>query len=220
MRRHRLFAGPVIVVTLMLLAGCVHPFMRHVAEFRSGPEQFTTAAAAPGGGGGMPVYTRSFNLPANQNTVFVTLSSTGDTHGGASSWFSASVNGVPCYKGADPDGAGFAPSGWIPLQKHRDSTPGGDGGGGIGDMHDNSIYYTWCCVDGVRPGSTNTVQIKMASSDPGDPSKTVFIERSHFYIDSCQPKLCTPAGPPAGPGAPETAPAELPPGHRHPTRPQ
>ena len=209
----------VVIASVLLLTSCSQ-FMRHVAEYRFGPEQFTTAAALPLGGGGMPIYTKTFNLPSDQHTVFITLSTTGDTHGGAASWFTASVNGTVCNRGNE--GAGFAPTGWIPLQKHRDSTAGGDGGGGIGDLHDNSIYYTWCCIDGVKPGGPNTAEIKMASSHPNDFTKTVFIERSHFYVDSCKPRLCTPAGPPGGPGtAAEALDAqqELPPGHQHPQKP-
>ena len=199
----------VLIASFFLLTSCSQ-FMRHVAEYRFGSEQVTTAAALPLGGGGMPIYTKTFNLPSNQQTVFITLSTTGDTHGGAASWFTASVNGVVCNKGNE--GSGFAPTGWIPLQKN------GPGGFGIGDLHDNSIYYTWCCIEGVKPGGLNTAQIKMASSISTEP---VFIERSHFYVDSCKPRLCTPAGPPGGVGpAGEALDAgeaiELPPGHQHP----
>ena len=59
-------------------------------------------------------------------------------------------------------------------------------------MHDNGIYYTWCCRKGVRPGGSNQVQIKMASSIAGE---FVFVERSHYYIDSVKAELCGPAGP-------------------------
>jgi len=210
----RIQYAAVVLVSLILMA-CAHPFYRNVAEYRFGPEQVTVTTAGAGiGVGGTPVYTRTFTLPSNQKTIFVTLSTTGDTHGGAASWFSASVNGVVCNRGND--GAGFAPGGWIPLQKHRDSSPGGDGGGGIGDLHDNSIYYTWCCIEGVKVGGDNTVEIKMATSIAGQP---VFIERSHFYIDSCEQRLCTEAGPPGGPGRAAEAPIDLPPGHRHPQKP-
>lgn len=208
----------VVIAIVMLSMSCSSQFQRHVAQYRFGPEQVTQSAALPLGLGGSPIFTEVFNLPSDQHTVFVTLSTTGDTHGGAASWFTASVNGVVCNKGNE--GAGFAPTGWIPLQKHRDSQPGGDGGGGIGDLHDNSIYYTWCCIEGIKPGGANTVQIRMASSLSNQP---VFIERSHFYVDSCKPRLCTPAGPPAGatPGAAESAeePIVLPPGHQHPQKP-
>ena len=206
-----IFAGAIVV------ASCVTPFtlQRHVAEWRFGAEQFTTLTATPApavAGGGQVIYTKTFPLPADQNTVFVTLSSTGDTHSGAASWFAALVNGVSCNNG--DEGAGFAPPGWVPLQKHPNTGPGGDGGGGLGDLHDNVITYIWCCREGVRPGGPNTVEIKMASSTAG---QFVFIERSHFYIDSVEAKLCTEAQPiPGVEAALEAERAKMPEGHRHP----
>src|ERR1700738_4011657 len=184
------FVSFMLALTItMLVVACDPPqsLLRHVAEFRFGPEQFTDQTATGVGTGGIAVYAKTFNLPSNQHTIFITLSTTGDGHGGAANWFSASVNGQVCNKG--DEGAGFAPGGWIPLQKHRDSSPGGDGGGGVGDLHDNGIYYTWCCTDGVRPGGANTVEIRLASSIAG---QFVFMERSHFYIDSVATTLCIP----------------------------
>jgi hypothetical protein len=199
----------VLAVALaLLLVGCVPPptLMRHVAEFRFGPEQFTTNTGAIGGTGGHLIYSKMFNLPANQNTIFVTLSTTGDTHDGAGSWFSALVNGAVCNPG--DEGAASAPGGWIPLQLHGPSD----------DLHDNGIYYTWCCSQKVRPGGSNTVEIRMASSVQGS---YVFVERSHYYIDSVQSKLCTVADPVPGAGGPAKARDEaLPPRHRHPNQPE
>ena len=192
------------------------PLLRHVAEFRFGPEQVTVNTATGIGTGGDLIYLKTFNLPAGQRILFVTLSSTGDTHGGAASWFSALVNGVVCNRGNE--GAGFAPGGWIPLQKHANSGPGGDGGGGPGDMHDNGIYYTWCCVDGVRPGGANRVEIRMATSVQGQP---VFVERSHYYIDSVGgsatgDRLCNQADPIPGDAEKMLKLQDLlPPGHQH-----
>jgi len=186
---------------------------RHVAEFRFGAEQVSTvtAAAFPGPPDGTLIYTRSFLLPPGQRTVFVTLSTTGDAHFGDALWFSARLNGMVCNRG--DEGAGFAPPGWIPLQKHfsydppvaytSGGIPGqitGDGGGGTGDMHDNGIYYTWCCKDKINPGAVNLVEIKMATSFAGTP---VFVERSHYYIDSVDLDLCNEAAPiPPGTGIP------------------
>ncbi len=171
---------------------------RWVAEYRFGAEQFSNV-----GPPGTLIYQKTFPLPTTEATLFVTISTTGDAHEGNSHWFSAQVNGNFCNRGNE--GAGFAPPGWIPLQKHFDynnvtyttggvvGVVGGDGGGGQGDMHDNGIYYTWCCPrDILKPGGNNLVQIFMATSFPGSP---VFIERSHFYIDSVNTKLCNEADP-------------------------
>lgn len=190
-------SGALAILAFMVVA-CVpqQRLLRHVAEWRFGAEQATTATANPAGvgQGGTVIYSKTFDLPASENTLYVTLSTTGDGHNEAAHWFSALVNGAVCNRGNE--GAGFAPSGWIPLQKHRDTGPGGDGGGGLGDLHDNSIYYTWCCIEGLRPGGQNRVEIKMASSIEGE---FVFIERSHFYVDSTATRLCNEAGPVGGP---------------------
>lgn len=202
---------------VLLLSACVTPnaLQRHVADSRFCAEQFTTDSADGSGVGvgGTAIYNKSFNLPSGQNTIFITFSGTGDGHGGAAHWFTASVNGTVCNRGND--GAGFAPAGWIPLQKHRDSGGGGDGGGGIGDLHDNGIYYTWCCLGGVRPGGSNAIEIKLASSIQGE---FVFVERSHVYVDSVGAKLCM-ALPCDELGAAEALKSTVPPGHRHPQRP-
>lgn len=176
---------------------------RWVAEYRFGPEQ-SSAVGPPG----TLIYQKNLLLPTTERTLFVTISTTGDAHEGNSHWFSAQVNGRFCNPG--DEGAGFAPPGWIPLQKHFDyenitytsggasGLSGGDGGGGNGDMHDNVIYYTWCCPGSLLSTSgNNTVQIFMATSAAGNP---VYIERSHFFIDSVATKLCNQADPVPGIG--------------------
>jgi hypothetical protein len=163
--------------------------MRHAADFNFCGEQATIDTADPNqvGVGGLVVYSKNVALPSNQKTMFVTISSGGDAHDGAAIWFSASVNNAPCNR--LDSGAAGAPNGWVALQKHLGGTHvPGDGGGGDGDLHDNGIYYTWCCIAGLRPGGNNLVEVRMATSDQG---KTVFIERSHWYVDSVGTVLCT-----------------------------
>ena len=192
-----------LAITIFLVA-CDPPesLLRHVAEYRFGPEQYTNQIATGVGTGGIAVYTKTFNLPSNQHTVFITLSTTGDGHGGASNLFSASVNGQVCNKG--DEGASGAPGGWIPLQRHN----------GTDDLHDNGIYYTWCCTDGVRPGGANRVEIRLASSIAG---QYVFMERSHFYIDSVATTICTQVDrDPAQEAAAESLRSKLPASHQHP----
>lgn len=168
-------------------------YSRLVAEHRFNTEQiaFTTAGGGPDGD---QIYLQSFNLPPGDHTVFITISTQGDTHGGAALWMSARVNGTLCRKQEVLGDASNAPSGWVALQKHFNLSPGGDGGGGSGDMHDNSIYYTWCCQDALKPGGVNQAEIRMATSIPNEP---VFIERSHFFIDSVEGErpMCVEAKP-------------------------
>ncbi len=206
MSRKRVFRVLVLALFTLSLAqaAAAQVLSRHVAEFRYGGEQVSFNLPP-----GDSIYQKTFLLPATDDTVFVTLSSTGDTHGGAASWFSALVNGDFCNPGNE--GAGFAPGGWIPLQKHINGAPGGDGGGGPGDMHDNGIYYTWCCKG--QPGTQNRVEIRMASSIAGQP---VFVERSHYYIDSARLGGCKQAEPIPGDAAKMKAlDDQMPPGHKH-----
>ena len=89
--------------------------------------------------------------------------------------------------------------------------------GGPGDMHDNGIYYTWCCRKGVQPGGLNKVEIRMASSIQ---NQIVFVERSHYYIDSARGELCNQADPIPGEAARREGAADImPPGHLHPVPP-
>jgi len=181
------------------------PILRLAADFKNfdGTETVTAAPVVADGivVDGTTVFKKSLFVPLGMNTLYVTISTTGDTHQGAALWLSCRVDGVPCNPGFG--GAGATPPGWINVQKHKNYALGlfGDGGGGAGDMHDNSIYYTWCVR---RTGGPATVEIKMASSGPdsetGDDSTPpfVFFEAAHFYIDASRiagNNRCTPAPP-------------------------
>jgi hypothetical protein len=162
------------------------------AEFRNfnGGETSTTLPIP-----GISAYSKSLAVPGGVNTLFVTISTTVDTHGGVAALFSCNVDGVFC----NPGNGFAAPAGWIALSKHfnydsvtyNGGVSGGDGRGGNGDMHDNNVYYTWCTA--VTPGN-HTVEIRLASSDDGggsfqDPG--LDMEASHFYIDAASlPDRC------------------------------
>jgi len=129
-----------------------------------------TAAPPPG----ISLYTKSVFVPASpvdNNTIYVTISTTGDTPtGGTSHLFSCTVDGQFCNAGtahslSGPPFPGPFP-GWVNLQ-HEPA-----------NQMDNSIHYTWCMK--TSPG-THTVQVRMASSVPPN---SVAIETAHFYIES------------------------------------
>jgi len=139
--------------------------------------------------GGTAVYTKVVFVPAGANTIYVTMSTTGDGHDGAASCFTALVDGAFFNAGtqgaaACADGDLAPPTqvgGWVNLLK----TPAGggavncnDGGGGDGDCHDNGIYYTWCTP--ITPG-THTVEVRMATDTQ---NSVVFIEQAFFYVDA------------------------------------
>ena len=176
-------------------------FLNRLAADHSFPsEQFTTAVAAANATGGSPIYTRTVFVPRSNNVLYITISATADTHLGAGQAFACTVGGVPCINDPSSVGAGGAPNGWLVLNKHYnyDTTysggkSGGDGGGGQGDMHDNSVYYTWCAD--VRPNTTQTVQLRQGVWNLQDTANTlnatVFIEGGQYFIDAdFQPGGC------------------------------
>ena len=109
MSRPRWMILPAAAALLVFFTLCptlaAGPLTRHVAEFNFGPEQIGVHAAAPNGGGGDLIYNKTLTLPPNAQTLFVTISTTGDTHDGDAAWFTASVNQVVCNPG--DSGAGF-----------------------------------------------------------------------------------------------------------------
>ncbi len=184
------------------------PIVRLAADYLNfdGTETSTTATADPATGeDGIPVFQKTLFVPAGVNTLYVTISTTGDTHDGAALWLSCRVNGAFCNPGFG--GAAGAPPGWIALQKHKNWVGisgflSGDGGGGGGDVHDNSMYYTWC-VKTPTAGGPARFELRLASSGSdfetgGVAPPTVFFEAAHVYIDASRitgPNQCTPAPP-------------------------
>ncbi len=196
----------VVLVAFFLLAVLVPSaeaqgyIRRYAANFRAWGagdvveiSTILPAAAGPPGAGGLLIYDKSFVTSDDVNVIYVTISTTGDVHAGARSQFTALLDGEVCNRGSIPIGAG--PPGWITLQRHLNYnifglSPGygGDGGGGAGDAHDNSIHYTWCCRAALVEGLRN-VKVKMASACPAGScgpaamEPRVFIEGAYFYID-------------------------------------
>jgi hypothetical protein len=157
--------------------------------------------------GGTQVYSKTFFVPAGIESLKVVWSGTGDVHNGVAQGLRGMIDkidkGVSEKLDCNPPGvigAADLPSGWIAVQKHFNYQssyllpdavtalfPGGDGGGGAGDMHDNAITYIWCCP--VQPG-THTVSVRMGNScgTPLTPTcspsldETVFEEGVHVEI--------------------------------------
>jgi hypothetical protein len=187
LRKAVFVSGALVPLVALPAVASAQDFLRRlVAEFdffAPGQEAFTDAEPD-----GIAIYRKTVDVPFPTNTLYLTLSTTGDTHDGAASCFTALLDGVffnPGGQGAARcagGGADLVP-GWITLLKLPGQTddPGGsncnDGGGGPGDCHDNSIYYQWCTP--VEPGK-HEVEIRMASDTQG---KTVFIEQASAAVD-------------------------------------
>ncbi len=170
--------------------GPLHRLAADYADFggsESATEAVPNTAGDPTDPGGIVVYHKRVRVPSGHNVLYVTISTTGDTHDGAASCFSATVDDATFMpfnvgqQGAARCADGAQAPGWIALLKLPESvevTNCDDGGGGSGDCHDNSIYYTWCTR--TAPG-LHEVKVHMASSMSGS---LVFIENSHFFVDS------------------------------------
>ena len=175
----------LLAIALSANAGDLYRIASDFAKF-DGTEFSTSAIGVglPPAGGGVVIYSKPVIVPPNTTSLYLTVSTTGDTHQGAAHWFACTIDGVSCR--VNPGAVDGAPSGWISLLKLPVATGGAsncsDGGGGAGDCHDNNVYYTWC----VRTAPSNftairTLRVKMATSVTG---KTVFAEKAHFYVDA------------------------------------
>ncbi len=167
----KVFAGLLALGVWMPLDTHAQDINRLASQFTrfDGTEVSTNVAPSAGGSGGITIFSKTVFVSAfisQTPVVFVTMSATGDGHGGAAHNFSCFV-GTLCNSGF---GNG-TPSGWIQLQKHNATD----------DLHDNNINYTWCKV--TTPGA-HTVSIKMASSISGS---FVFLETAHFFVDVAAP---------------------------------
>jgi hypothetical protein len=133
---------------------------RLTAQFKAwdGSEMSTTAAIP-----GIIIYSKTVKVPLDANTLFLTISTTGDCHDAAVSQFGAFLDGSPFNLGTTSSNG---TQGWINLLNPS------------GDFHDNNINYTWCAP--VQPGKKYLVELRMASDNGGE----VFIEGAHFYIDA------------------------------------
>jgi hypothetical protein len=161
-------------------------------------------AAAAGGTGGELVYSHTVFVPliSGSPVLFVSFAAQGDQHGGSAEFLSCNINGSPCNAGGG--GAGGAPTGWVNVGHHFQyqnvtycsglnqndcRLTAGDGGGGSGDAHDNTIYAHWCVH--VSPG-LNTVNIRLANgatgtTNPAGVTNIVYFEKAHIFIDAAQP---------------------------------
>ena len=170
------------------------PLFRHSADFFKfdGTEFATvvTADANPAIADGALFYDRTVLLPSSSNVLYVTLFTTGDTHGGAALWLSCrySIGAViNLCRSSSPPGPGIdeAPNGWVAVKKLPVPVDGAtncnDGGGGPADCHDNAITYSWCVqLPSPTPISVR-VRLRMATSIAG---QQVFMEKGQAYIDS------------------------------------
>ncbi len=184
---------------------------RYVAQWTIGEIQ-TNLAPAPHATGGIAAYDVDFFTARDINTLYVTVSAVGDVHSGARSNLACLLDGNPCHDTAT-DPSASDPSGWVTVMRHKNynrnyaagftpdgtgDTAGGtfrgDGSGGAGDLHDNSINYTWCTP--IKRSGKHHVQIRLAAQNVDNGARPrAFIEAGHFYVDGSRiadkSKACT-----------------------------
>jgi hypothetical protein len=186
-----LAATVVMLTSGAAIAGPDGPLFRHAADFfKFDGTEFTTAVTAnanPAIADGALFYDRTVVLPSSSNVLYVTLFTTGDTHGGAALWLSCryTIGGVVNLCRSGPVGIDEAPNGWVAVKKLPVPVDGAtncnDGGGGPADCHDNAIAYSWCVqLPSPTPGTVR-VRLRMATSIAG---QNVFVEKGQAYIDS------------------------------------
>lgn len=190
--------APVAQVAQAWDGSDLHRFAANFRGFAAGDE-ISTLVAASGtptpGSGGIVIYNKTIFVPEHINVLFVTVSGTGDAHNGARILLSCLVDDVPCNPGKIPNGA---PDGWVTVQRHKDynlnytnsgTTFNGDGTGGAGDLHDNSVYYTWCSKikNKHEDGAVHNIKIKLGSQNVEDTTfPLVSLEAVHFFIDGAR----------------------------------
>lgn len=172
---------PAVVALVLTAPVNAQTLSRLSANFNGAPEKVTTALPAAGGAGGLQTFTKTVFVPLGHNVLFVTISATGDQHGGDKLLMNCKVDGVNCGVLTNPAiGSGGAPSGWIVLGHTATGASGcNDGGGGTADCHDNVLNYTWC-KGGVTSGASHVIRLKLASLG----GSQVFYEGASYYIDS------------------------------------
>ncbi len=181
-----LFAAAIGIPSTAAAQGTLRRLAADFQYFGPGEEAVTSLDALADG---TQVYSRTIFVPPLQNTLFLTISTTGDQHDGAGQCFTAKIDGAyfnPGGQGAAKcaDAGTTRVPGWVTLQKTPVASGGADncndGFGGAGDCHDNGIHYEWCTS--VTAGS-HDVEVRMSSDTNG---KNVFIEQAFFYVDSAQ----------------------------------
>jgi hypothetical protein len=155
-------------------------------------EILTNVPAGPSGTGGVVVYDKTIKIHDDVDVLYVTFSAQGDSHLGSALLMNATVNGglIEPLAGQTAGGGGgiHLQTGWytlVNLPAPVASSNCNDGGGGTGDCHDNTIYFSGCTrvLDEEHKGpQLARVVIKLADL-PGTGGNTAFYERSTIYID-------------------------------------
>jgi hypothetical protein len=181
-------SASVGMVSVGAYAGYLRQFAAQYLNF-DGSEQNTTLAPSSGG---QTIYHGTVMIPADVDTLEVTISATGDlldsgTPISNSIWLNCQIDGNPCNGGANS--AGNSVAGWIAVlsltaaaQVPEPPTPTTPA-----TATDNNIHYSWCMPIKPKKGAgdhlVHDVDLKMAS---GDGTHAVHIEQIHVFVDGAK----------------------------------
>jgi hypothetical protein len=163
----------------MAWAGSLSRFAANFLHF-DGTQVSTTVAPAANASGGAAVYDNTIRVPASFNTLYVSISATGDLDQQSNSLLLAClIDGAPCNSGGPASNG--APTGWVMTQKLSAAAQ-------PDTSTDNNISYTWCMPIQPNPGKSmkrldHTVELRLAS---GDGTDNVSVEQMHVFVDGAK----------------------------------
>jgi hypothetical protein len=191
MNRTKRIAGILAAAALVLVAASPAESQNAMVRLSAQHKYWVTNGEVNTDSGppGVRFYEKTVFVPSSINTLYITLSATGDGHGGNAHQFLCQVDAAPCNAGST---FSATQANWIALQRHNPAInvfANFDGQFFIGtlpadDFHDNNINYTWCAQ--VTPGTSHTVKLWMAT-DEFNGSQDVFLEGAHVFIDGNTP---------------------------------
>jgi hypothetical protein len=164
-------------------AGPVRQFAAQYLNF-DGTQQSTTLDPSSGG---QPIYQGTVRVPADVDTLEVTISATGDLLDGSapftnSLWLNCQVDGNLCNAGFNS--AVSSVKGWVPVLSLQSTAQNPEPAASPtpGVVPDNNIHYSWCMPITKKKGPDplmHDVQLSMAS---GDGTHTVHVEQIHVFV--------------------------------------
>jgi len=179
--------GSVIVLAVSTAALGIAAYAGQVSQFAAQYVNAEQSTSRDPSAGGQPIYQGTVFVPADVDTLEVTIWATGDLLDGGvpvtnSLWLNCQVDGNNCNGGSNS--AANSVTGWVPVLSLDASAqipePTATPTPAVGT--DNNIHYSWCVPikpnTGLHPLHHN-VQVSMAS---GDGVHAVHIEQVQVLV--------------------------------------
>lgn len=173
-------SAPLLLSAIMPTRALAQNIQAFSAQFRrfDGSESKTNLAPLALATGGIAIYDVSVTVPGNINTLFVTISGTGDfDHKSNSMWLACKLDDTPCNSGSNSLVPAF--TGWVKVQDLTATAQ-------PTASSDNNVNYSWCTpIKRHSPPDPllHKVQLRLAS---GDGTDTVFLEQFHVFVNGAK----------------------------------